>query len=60
MQNTRLIAMAGLITGIAASFSMAASDYLSQKADSEGKDALKSSLYTGSAYIITVALLIIP
>ena len=60
LQNTRLIAMAGLITGIAASFSMAASDYLSQKADNAGKDALKSSAYTGVAYIITVALLILP
>lgn len=59
-QNTKLIAMSGLITGIAASFSMAASDYLSQKADGGGKDALKSSLYTGVAYIITVALLVTP
>lgn len=60
LQNTKLIAMAGLITGIAASFSMAASDYLSQKADNGGKDALKSAIYTGVAYIITVALLIVP
>ncbi len=60
MQNSKLIAMAGLITGIAASFSMAASDYLSQKAEGEGKDALKSSIYTGAAYIVTVALLILP
>ncbi len=60
MQNSKIIAMAGLITGIAASFSMAASDYLSQKADGEAKDALKSSVYTGVAYIVTVALLILP
>ncbi len=60
MQNSKIIAMAGLITGIAASFSMAASDYLSQKADGESKDALKSSIYTGAAYIVTVALLITP
>ncbi len=60
MQNSKIIAMAGLITGIAASFSMAASDYLSQKADGESKDALKSSIYTGVAYIITVAFLILP
>ncbi len=60
MQNSKVIAMAGLITGIAASFSMAASDYLSQKAEGESKDAMKSSLYTGAAYIVTVALLILP
>jgi len=59
LQNTRLIALAGLITGIAASFSMAASEYLSQKA--EGNESpLKSSVYTGIAYIITVVLLILP
>ncbi len=58
-QNTRIIAFSGLITGIAASFSMAASEYLSSKADGE-EEPLKSSIYTGIAYIITVFLLIIP
>lgn len=58
-QHTRTIALAGLITGIAASLSMAASQYLSSK--SEGKpNAGKSALYTGIAYILTVALLILP
>jgi VIT1/CCC1 family predicted Fe2+/Mn2+ transporter len=60
LQNTRLIAMAGLITGIAASFSMAASDYLSKKADGAEKNAARSATYTGIAYILTVALLILP
>jgi len=58
-QNTRIIAFSGLITGIAASFSMAASEYLSAKADGE-EEPLTSSVYTGIAYIITVVLLIIP
>ncbi|MBD3328434.1 rubrerythrin family protein [Candidatus Peregrinibacteria bacterium] len=60
LQNSRLIALAGLITGIAASFSMAASEYLSQRADENNHKALNSALYTGSAYIITVVLLILP
>ncbi|NVO10896.1 MAG: VIT1/CCC1 transporter family protein [Bacteroidales bacterium] len=60
LQNTKLIAMAGLITGIAASFSMAASDYLSKKADNTEKEPLRSATYTGIAYIITVTLLILP
>ena len=60
LQNTRLIAITGLITGIAASFSMAASEYLSQRSEGEGEKAFKSSLYTGTAYIITVILLILP
>lgn len=59
LSNTRLTALAGLITGIAATFSMAASSYLSSKADGE-EDALKSSTYTGIAYLITVALLVAP
>ena len=58
-QNTNLISLSGLITGIAASLSMAASEYLSSKADGED-NAFKSSLYTGSAYIVTVIILVLP
>jgi VIT1/CCC1 family predicted Fe2+/Mn2+ transporter len=57
--GTRLISLAGLVTGISAAFSMAASDYLSGKAEGDPQ-ASKSALYTGGAYIITVALLILP
>ncbi|MDY6799949.1 MAG: VIT1/CCC1 transporter family protein [Bacteroidota bacterium] len=60
LQNTRLIAVAGLITGIAASFSMAASEYLSTKSEGNGANALASSIYTGLAYIGTVIILILP
>ena len=60
LQNTRLIAMAGLITGVAASMSMAASEYLSTKSETNGKDPLRASLYTGSAYVLTVLFLIFP
>ena len=59
MQNTRLIALSGLIMGISATFSMASSEFLAAK--SEGRDdAFKSCSYTGVAYLITVALLILP
>lgn len=58
-QNTKLIALTGLITGISASFSMAASEYLSTRQD-EGENALKSSLYTGMAYVLTVIFLVLP
>ncbi|NLX06278.1 MAG: rubrerythrin family protein [Phycisphaerae bacterium] len=60
LRDTRLIAMVGLITGVAASFSMAASEYLSQRSEEDGQNPLKSSLYTGSAYILTVIFLIFP
>ncbi len=59
MQNTHVIAMAGLITGVSATLSMAASGYLSSR-EAEQKNAVKSSAYTGLAYLVTVALLIIP
>lgn len=59
MQNTRLIALSGLITGIAATLSMASSEYLSSKSESR-PDAFKSATYTGIAYLVTVALLILP
>lgn len=59
MQNTRLIALSGLIMGISATFSMASSEFLAAK--SEGRsDAFKSCTYTGIAYLITVAALILP
>ena len=59
MQNTRLIALSGLIIGISATFSMASSEFLAAR--SEGRsDALKSCSYTGIAYLITVVLLILP
>lgn len=60
LRNTRLIAITGLIMGIAASLSMGASEYLAKKADQEHPYPFKSSMYTGTAYIITVVLLILP
>ncbi len=57
--NSRLIALIGLITGIAAAMSMAASEYLSRKAEEKkGHSPLKAAIYTGIAYIATVALLV--
>lgn len=60
IQNPKIIALAGLITGIAASFSMAASSYLSAKAESDSGNYKKSAIYTGIAYIVTVGLLVFP
>ncbi len=60
LQNSRLIAMLGLITGISAALSMSASEFLSQRQEDNEQDAGKSSLYTGIAYIITVILLVLP
>jgi VIT1/CCC1 family predicted Fe2+/Mn2+ transporter len=59
LTNTRLVALAGIVTGIAATLSMAASNYLAEKADGN-PNALKASLYTGVAYLLTVVVLILP
>ncbi len=59
LANTRLVALTGIITGISATLSMAASNYLAERANGNA-NALKSSLYTGIAYLITVALLVLP
>ncbi len=60
LQNTKLIALSGLITGIAASMSMAASEYLSTRSEKTGKEPVRAAIYTGIAYILTVSLLVLP
>ena len=59
LQNTRIVGLAGIITGIAAALSMAASEYLSQKSEG-GEKPLKAAFYTGLAYIFAVVLLVVP
>jgi VIT1/CCC1 family predicted Fe2+/Mn2+ transporter len=60
LQNTNLIGVTGLITGIAASLSMGASEYLSTKSEENEKSPAKAALYTSVAYVLTVILLIFP
>ena len=59
LKSAPQVGVAGLITGIAASLSMASSEYLSTKAE-EGLNPLKSAFYTGIAYIIVVIILVSP
>ena len=60
LQIPGLIAITALITGIAAAMSMGASEYLSTKTEETDKSPTKASLYTGSAYMLSVILLIFP
>ncbi|SEF65700.1 VIT1/CCC1 transporter family protein [Parabacteroides chinchillae] len=60
LSDSKLIALTGSITGIAAALSMASSEYLSTKSDGNGKHPVKASVYTGIAYIFTVAALVAP
>lgn len=65
-QNSKIIVISGLITGIAASLSMGASEYLSKKAETftkknlNKKNPITAASYTGLAYIATVLFLIFP
>lgn len=58
--DSRVIAMAGLITGSAATLSMAASEYVSKRHDETEEHPAKAAVYTGIAYMIAVAVLITP
>ncbi len=60
LQNTRLVALTGLITGIAAALSMSGTGYLATKSEGSAKSPLKAAVYTGAAYVLTVAFLISP
>jgi VIT1/CCC1 family predicted Fe2+/Mn2+ transporter len=59
LRDTTLVAVAGFITGVAASLSMAGSEYLSTKEEGT-RSPLKASLYTGAAYVFAVVFLIFP
>lgn len=59
-RDVNTIALSGLVTGIAASLSMAASEYLSTGSEDTEKNPIRAALYTGIAYVVTVALLILP
>lgn len=61
LSDSKLIALTGSITGIAAALSMASSEYLSTKSDkAPGKHPVKAAVYTGIAYIFTVVALVAP
>ncbi|HAH26181.1 MAG TPA: rubrerythrin family protein [Prolixibacteraceae bacterium] len=60
LQNTRLVALAGIITGIAGALSMSSSEYLSNRAEDKHDLAIKSAVFTGIAYVIAVIFLVAP
>ena len=60
LQNTKLVALAGIITGIAGALSMSSSEYLSTKSEGRHESAVKSAVFTGIAYLVAVVFLIAP
>ncbi len=57
--RTSLVAMVGLITGLAAALSMGASEFQSRRSESDPHPYL-GAFYTGSVYFVTVLILILP
>ena len=60
LQSLQLVALAGLVTGIAAAFSMGASEYLSSRAEKKAESAVKAAFFTWLSYLVTVILLVGP
>ena len=60
LQSLNLVALAGLVTGISASFSMGASEYLSSRAEKKSESAVKAAFFTWISYLITVLMLVSP
>ncbi len=61
LANALLVGKTALISGIAATLAMVASEYLSQKAESADASApKKAALYTGAIYVCVVAAVVSP
>ena len=59
--NNKMVGVTGLIMGVAASLSMAASGYLASREDDVSEtNPITSAIYTGVSYIITVLFLVFP
>lgn len=60
LQSTVFVALAGAITGISASMSMAASAYLQARHEENGKNPVTAAIFTGFSYAVVVVLLVGP
>ncbi len=60
LQNTKIVALAGIIAGISGALSMSSSEYLSNKSEGNHEGAVKSAIWTGVAYLFAVVFLVAP
>jgi len=60
LQDNKLVALVGIIAGIAGAMSMSTSEYLSNKSEGKTEGAVKSAVFTGIAYLIAVVFLVVP
>ncbi len=59
-RDLRLIALAGLVTGIAAAFSMGASAFLSSRTEKKLESHFRAGFFTWLSYLLTVLVLVTP
>ncbi|MGQ7869660.1 VIT1/CCC1 transporter family protein [Sunxiuqinia sp. sy24] len=60
LQNTKIVALTGIIAGIAGALSMSSSEYLSHRSEGNDEGAVKSAVFTGIAYLFAVVFLVAP
>ncbi len=60
LQNTKIVALTGIIAGIAGALSMSSSEYLSNRSEGNDDGAVKSAIFTGLAYLVAVVFLVAP
>ena len=60
LRDTRLIGAVALITGLAATMAMAASEYLATQEEGSERSPAKAATVTGFAYLVTVLFLVAP
>jgi VIT1/CCC1 family predicted Fe2+/Mn2+ transporter len=58
--DLKMVAVAGLVMGIAAAFSMGASEFLSTRAEKSQQSPVKAAFMTWLSYLLTVLLLVAP
>ncbi len=60
LQEPRLVAVTGLITGIAGALSMGSAEYLSSRSEETSRRPLRAALYTFATYMLTISIMILP
>ncbi len=60
LRDTQMIGLTGLITGLAASFALLSSEYLSIETGENEQEPGKASLYSGGSSVLALVLLLLP
>lgn len=60
LHSSQLIILAGVTTGVAATLSMTASEFLAKEAETRQNNSYFAAFCTGAAYLVTTAILLLP